>query len=95
MWLGTLLAGTEETVWERIFKSFIETGFPRPSWNFDSILAQAKKKLKTADFNYAKALAEAFLDESKVPDLERRARWKKLQPIDPALVNADGTIRDA
>jgi len=95
LWLGTCLSGTEESAWESAFKYLIEKGFSRPVWNFDAMLAEAAKKLKPADSNYAKALAAAFLDESKVPALEKFPRWKKLQPLDPALVNADGTIREA
>jgi hypothetical protein len=59
------------------------------------MLAQAEKKLKPTCRNHAKALAAAFLDESQVPVLEKFHRWKKLQPLDPALVNPDGTIREA
>jgi tetratricopeptide (TPR) repeat protein len=95
LWLGTCLSDSEEPVWERAFKHLIEKRFPRHPWNFDAMLAQAKKKLKPTDYNYAKALASAFLDESEVPALEKFPRWKKLQPLDPALVNPDGTIREA
>jgi tetratricopeptide (TPR) repeat protein len=93
LWLG-LLAGKEGEVWERVFKYCINMGFKRHVWNFDAMLAEAKKKLKSADFNYAKSLAEAFLDEAKVPLLENFERWKQLLPLDPAQVNADGTIRN-
>lgn len=94
LWLGTCLLGEEETAWERAFKHLIEKGFPRPAWNFDSMLAEAEKQLQSAGFKYAHALAAAFLDESQVPALEKFPRWKKLQPLDPALVNPDGTIRE-
>lgn len=92
LWLGSCLAGSEEPAWESVFKYLIAGGFSRPSWNFDAMLAEAEKKLEPADFNYAKALAAAFLDESAVPALEKFPRWKKLQPLDPALVNPDGSI---
>ena len=95
LWLGTYLSGSAELGWERAFKYFIEKGFPRHVWNFDAMLAEVEKKLQPAAFKYAKALAAAFLDETKVPALEKFPRWKKLQPLDPALVNADGTIREA
>ena len=95
LWLGTTLVDSEESVWERAFKYLIEKKFPRHPWNFDGMLAQVEKKLAPADFKYAKALAAAFLDESQVPALEDFPRWKKLQPLDPALVNPDGTIREA
>jgi MinD-like ATPase involved in chromosome partitioning or flagellar assembly len=94
LWLGSCLTGSEEPVWERVFKQLIEKGFPRPIWNFASMLAEAEKKLRPADFKYAKALAAAFLDESQVAALEKFPRWKKLQPLDPALINPDGTIRE-
>jgi tetratricopeptide (TPR) repeat protein len=93
LWLGTVLAEDEEEPWERVFNYFINVGFKRHVWTFDAMLAEAEKRLKSGDFKYAKALAEAFLDESKVPALEKFARWKKLRPLDPAQVNADGTIR--
>lgn len=94
LWLGTLLINSEESVWERTFKHLIEKRFRRHQWNFDAMLSQARKKLKPTYYNYAKALAAAFLDESQVPALEKYSRWRKLQPLDPALVNLDGTIRE-
>jgi hypothetical protein len=47
------------------------------------------------ELEYAKALAEAVLDASKAAALEKFPRWKKLQPLDPARVNSDGTVRGA
>ena len=92
LWLGTCLYGSEEPAWEGVLKHFIAGGFLRPVWNFDAILAKASLNLNKPTFKYAKALAEAFLDESKVPALEKFARWKKLEPLDPVLVNPDGSI---
>ncbi len=92
LWLGTFLAGADEPAWEQTFKHFIERGFPRHVWNFDAILKVAKNMLKSLDFGYIKALADSFLDKSKVPALEKLPRWKKLKPLDPALVNPDGSI---
>lgn len=92
IWLGTILVNSEEPVWERAFKHLIEKNFTRHPWNFDAMLAQAEKKLPPADFKYAKALAAAFLDETAVPVLEKFPRWTKLKALDPALVNADGSI---
>ena len=92
LWLGTIIAGADEPAWEQTFKYFIERGFLRHVWNFDAMLKVAENKLKPTDFGYAKALADAFLDESKVPTLEEFPRWKKLKPLDPARVNPDGSI---
>jgi hypothetical protein len=47
------------------------------------MLKQAEKKLSPEEFEYAEALASAFLDESKVSELERYERWRKLEPLDP------------
>ena len=92
LWLGTCLVGQQEPAWESVFKHFIELGFIRPFWNFDAMLGVAERKLPPADFKYAKALAAAFLDEAAVPALEKFPRWKKLKPLNPALVNPDGSI---
>ena len=92
LWLGGSLAGSEEPAWESAFKHCIEVNFIRSPWNFDAMLAVAEKKLPPADYKYAKALAAAFLDEAAVPALEKFSRWKKLKALDPALVNADGSI---
>lgn len=92
LWLGTCLTGSEEPAWERSFKHLIKKGFSRPNWSFDSMLAVAQNKLNPTYCNNAKALAAAFLDESKVPALEKFIRWKKLQPLDPEFINPDGTI---
>lgn len=94
LWLATQLAGKKAESWERVFKHFICVGFKRPLWNFDAMLAEAQKKFDSADFKYAKCLAAAFLDEAKVPALEKLKRWKQLNPLDPAHVNADGTTRE-
>jgi len=93
LWLGSVLAGKEEPVWERAFRLLVGTGFPRHPWNFDAMLAQAEDKLPPDEFAYAKALASAFLDESEVADLEKIPRWQAVKPVDPELVNSDGTIR--
>ncbi len=93
LWLATLIAGKEEKLWERVFKHFINLGFERHEWNFDAMLAVAEKKLDSADFHYAKCLAKAFLDVAEVAALEKLKRWNRPQPLDPALVNPDGTIR--
>lgn len=90
LWLGTMLLDSAEVAWEQAFKFLITAGFRRHRWNFDAMLAQARTRLKPADFKYAKALADAFLDESKVPALNAFPRWKKLQPLDPARINANG-----
>ena len=92
LWLATCINGSEEFAWEGIFKHFIRTGYSRLPWNFDAMLAVAKKKLTAEEFDYAKALADAFLDESNIPALEKFPRWKKLKPLDPALVSPDGSI---
>ena len=92
LWLGSSLADSKEPAWEGVFKHYIKVGFIRHRWNFDTMLAVADKKLQPADFEYAKALAAAFLDESRVSTLEKLPRWKKLKPLDPALVNPDGSI---
>ena len=55
------------------------------------MLEKAEKELKPADFNYAKALAAAFLEESAVLALEEFPRWKKLKPLDPVFVYPDGS----
>jgi hypothetical protein len=58
---------------------------PSYSWNFDRILEQARKKFSSDEFQYANALALAFLDESKVSELEKYERWRKLEPVDPKI----------
>jgi hypothetical protein len=47
------------------------------------MLNQSEKKLSSEEFEYAKALALAFLDESKVPELNSYERWRKLEPLEP------------
>ncbi|MCF7730532.1 MAG: tetratricopeptide repeat protein [Akkermansiaceae bacterium] len=92
LWLGSALADCEESAWERAFKYLIAAGFKRPHWNFDAMLAQAKDKLKPESYRYAKALAEAFLDETKVAALGEIPRWRKLQPCDPDFVTSQGAV---
>lgn len=86
LWLSAQLCGKDGLSWERAFKHLILAGFPRHRWNFNAMLKQAESKLSPALLKYAKALAEAFLDETKVAALDRFARWKKLEPLDPKFV---------
>lgn len=92
LWLSTMLLGEEEKVWEQGFKFLIVAGFERHTWNFDAMLEQAKKVLKTTDFKYAKALADAFLDESKVLALDAFPRWKKVDALNPELIGPEGNL---
>jgi len=80
------MTGKDGTAWDKAFKHLILAGFPRVKWNFDAMLKQAESKLSPALGKYAKALADAFLNETKVAALDQIARWKKLQPMDPKLV---------
>jgi len=81
--LTAKMQGHDEERWERQFKFLIEQGFERCTWSCDRMLAQAEKVLPPDELEYAKALALAFLDESKVAALERYERWRMLEPLDP------------
>lgn len=83
LWLVCRMQNSDAEGWERCFKFLIQQGFKRSPWSFDRMLEQAQTKCSADEFEYAKALAAAFLDESKVPDLERLERWRKLEPLDP------------
>ncbi len=91
LWLSTCLNGAEELNWERVFKHYIVKGFIRNPWNFDDMLLVAKEKLDPQDFDYSQALAVAFLDDTKVADLERFPRWQNLRPLYPDFVESDGS----
>ncbi len=47
------------------------------------MLDQAKKVLSPEEFEYAEALARAFLDESQAANLEQYERWRTLEPLSP------------
>ena len=83
LWLVSRLQEHDTERWERCFKFLIQQGFKRPQWSFDGMLEQTETKLSSEEFEYAKALAQAFLDASKVPELDRYERWRKLEPLDP------------
>ena len=83
LWLVSRMQVHDAERWERGFKFLIQQGFERARWSFERMLAQAEKTLSPEEFEYAKALAVAFLDESKVADLERYQRWVALEPLDP------------
>jgi Tfp pilus assembly protein PilF len=83
LWLVSRMKGEDALNWERAFKFVIQNGFEREPWDFDRMLAQAQRTLQPAEFEYAKALAAAFLDASKVPQLEQYDRWRALEPLDP------------
>ena len=83
LWLAARMQTHDADRWERGFKFLIQRGFKRHRWSFDRMLEQAEQVLPLEDFVYAKALALAFLDESKVADLDRYERWRALEPLDP------------
>jgi Tfp pilus assembly protein PilF len=83
LWLVSRLQEHNAEHWERCFKFLIQQGFKRSPWSFDRMLKQAEMKLSSEEFEYAKALALACLDESKVPELDRYERWRNLEPLDP------------
>ncbi|MBI4324223.1 MAG: tetratricopeptide repeat protein, partial [Chloroflexi bacterium] len=83
LWLVSRMQEQDAERWERHFKFLIQQGFERYPWSFGRMLEQAKKKLSSEELEYGKALASAFLDQSRVPELERYERWRKLEPLDP------------
>jgi Tfp pilus assembly protein PilF/cellulose biosynthesis protein BcsQ len=96
LWLVSRMQGQNEhdaERWERGFKYLIQQGFKRPRWNFDRMLEQAEKHLPPDEFDYAKALSRAFLDEGKVAELEQCERWRALVPRDPKQQEQPVTVR--
>ena len=83
LWLVSRMQVHDADRWERGFKFLIQQEFERVQWSFERMLDQAEKTLSPEEFDYAKALAVAFLEESKVADLERYPQWRALEPLDP------------
>ena len=83
LWLISQMQAHDAERWERCFKFLVLHGFKRYRWSFDGMLEQAGKKLSSEELEYANALALAFLDENKVPELDRFERWRKIEPLDP------------
>ncbi len=83
LWLVLRMQEHTAERWERYFKFLIQKGFKRHPWSFERMLDQAKKILSPEEFEYAEALAHAFLDESQVSTLDRYERWRTLEPLDP------------
>jgi len=91
LWLVSRMQGNNAEGWERRYKFLLQQKFGRVWWSFDLMLQQAETTLPKEEFEYAKALALAFLDESKVADLEQYERWRTLEPLDPRLSAVHGT----
>ncbi len=83
LWLVARMQKHTVDRWEGYFKFLIQKGFKRHPWSFERMLDQAKKILSPEEFEYAEALAHAFLDESQVSTLDRYERWRTLEPLDP------------
>jgi len=83
LWLVSRMQGHSTERWEGYFKFFIQKDFNRHPWSFERMLDQAKKILSPEEFEYAEALARAFLDESQVSNLDRYERWRMLEPLNP------------
>lgn len=81
LWLVFRMQGHAAERWERHFKFLIQKGFKRYPWSFARMLDQAKKVLSPEEFEYAEALARAFLDEGQVANLEQYERWRALEPL--------------
>ncbi|MGB8352942.1 MAG: tetratricopeptide repeat protein [Chthoniobacteraceae bacterium] len=86
LWLVSRLQGQDASPWERQFKFLVLQGFPRFAWNFDRMLKQAVKTLTTEELSYANALSLAFQDATKVADLDKNERWRKLEPLNPLTI---------
>ena len=91
LWLASRMQGNDAEGWERRYKFLLQQGFKRYRWSFDRMLEQAETTLQKEELEYAKALALAFLDESKVTDLEQYERWRTLESLDPRLSAIHGT----
>ena len=83
IWLVIRMQRRDATDWERRFKFLIKQGFKRYAWGFDRMLQQAETLVTAEELEYAKTLAAAFLDESKVADLAKYSRWQELEPLVP------------
>ena len=81
LWLVSRMQGHTAERWEGYFKFFIQKGFKRHPWSFERMLDQAKKILSPEEFEYAEALARAFLDESQVSNLDHYERWRTVEPL--------------
>jgi cellulose biosynthesis protein BcsQ/cytochrome c-type biogenesis protein CcmH/NrfG len=79
LWLITTALGQESQAWESRFSRLVHIGFPRHPWSFEAMLTKAKEALPSDIFEYAQALAAAFLDEEDVPALEGFERWRALE----------------
>ena len=56
------------------------------------MLTYAKTHLSSVDLDHAGAMANAFLNKQYVPLLERFDWWLYLEPLDPKLVDATGSM---
>ena len=84
LWLVAKMQNNTMERWDQYFKFLIMNGFKRRyQWRFNLMLDQAKKVLSPEEFEYAEALARAFLDESQVSNLDRYERWRTMEPLDP------------
>lgn len=93
IWLGSLLLGQESRecgrppgllllgrtdYLEQALKFSLTQGINRQLWNLNRMLDRAGQQLSPDDFVYAKALADAILDENRVTDLDQFERWRDL-----------------
>lgn len=90
LWLVSALLKHEEKNWLRSFKHIIQNGFDRHKWSFNAMLKQAEDNCSPATYKYAKTLTAAFFDESKLPALEKQARWKNLVTLNPQYITPEG-----
>jgi Tfp pilus assembly protein PilF len=65
-------------------KSLLQSGFEREQWSFDNALAACAPKLNPEQQKLFRAVADAILDESKLPTLESMPEWQRIPPVKPS-----------
>jgi len=64
-------------------KGTLSYGFQRGSWEFTQLYEIILPQLPTQRHVLYKAIAEAILDEEKLPELEALSDWQEIQAADP------------
>ena len=80
-WLLAAVAGRDGQPALGRLKTLLQAGYERAPWSFDAMLAACLPKLHEKEHALARKLADAILDETKLPELNADPDWLAVQPI--------------
>jgi hypothetical protein len=81
LWLLERAAGRDGSPALGRLKTVVQDGFTRGLWSFDDLLATLLPRCPKREHSFARKLADAILDETRVEALDDEQLWTAVMPI--------------